>query len=251
MIMKQEYNKWVELLNKRVKMWQLPEYDKPRGIKIVGVIPDMHVSSQHPKAIEFLVDTFITRGVTHIVCIGDWFDMGWQSKKYLKNYNMMGPKETRDATQKYLNKFGQEFPVLKYAIGNHDLRLVAKTEDDFAEDFEEALRRTYNIPEGWEFDIQFIIDNVVYLHGTGNSGVNANYNLMKSKRRSVVHGHLHSLPGITYSNNGIDITFGMNVGSLIDMNSLAFEYGVNSKEKPVNGCGIVYNSKHAEFVPMV
>ena len=251
MIMKQEQTKWIELLNKGVKMWQLPEYDKPRGIKIVGVISDYHAPNHNPRAFQFLIDTFVQRGVTDIVIIGDFIDCYWQSKKYLKNYNVMGPTETKNVTQKIIDVFAREFPVLKYLWGNHEQRITTKVTDDFVEDNEEALRSMYNIPDTWEIGQQFIIDDVCYVHGTGVSGQNGALAMLRTKRMSVVMGHTHSFGGVQYSNNGIETNFALNVGCLVDLNSPVFSYGVNSREKPVLGCGIVYNRSYAEFVPML
>jgi len=250
--MKREYEKWSEMLNSNVKMWQLPEYAKPKGMRVTGIISDLHVPFHNARALEFLVDTFLKRGVTHIICIGDFLDNYWNSKKYLKNYNLMsGPKETMIAAQNVIDLFAVEFPYMKYVLGNHEQRIVASNTDDYFEDIEKVLRRSYKIPSTWIFENQFIIDDVCYLHGTGVTGQNAAMTMMRTKRMSTVIGHTHIFSGVQFSNNDIETSFAMNVGCLIDPTSIVFDYGVNNREKPVLGCGVVYNRSYAEFVPLV
>jgi UDP-2,3-diacylglucosamine pyrophosphatase LpxH len=246
-----EFDKWENMLLDGVKIWQLPENERPKGIHIVGVIPDLHAPFHNKKALSFLIQTFIQRGVTDIVCIGDFFDHFWESKKYVKNYNVMGPTEMKKATQAALNLFAAEFPYVKYVIGNHCLRIVASSEDTFFEDFEEALKRKYIIPEGWDFKMEHIIDGVCYIHGMGVSGQNAALTMMRTKRISTVIGHTHSFASVQYSNNGLETNFAMNVGSLIDPSAPVFEYGVTNKEKPVLSCGVVYNRNYAEVIPLI
>jgi hypothetical protein len=92
---------------------------------------------------------------------------------------------------------------------------------------------------------------VCYHHGTGTSGQNAAMTMMKTKRMSTVIGHTHSFAGVQFSNNGIETNFALNVGCLIDLDAPVFNYGLNNREKPVLGCGIVYSKSYAEFVPLV
>ena len=250
-MIKKETEKWIDMLNKGIKIWQLPDYAKPKGVRIVGVIPDIHVPYQHKKALEFLSRTFVQRGVTDIVCIGDFFDFNWHSKKYVKNYNIMGPTETKKASQRILDMFANEFPYMSFVWGNHDFRIVSSNEDDYFEDVEVAIRRTYSVPSTWKFDMQFVIDDVCYIHGTGVSGQNGALTMMRTKRMSTVIGHTHSFASVVYSNNGIETNFAMNVGCLVDLDAPVFDYGVTNREKPVLACGIVYSKSYAEVVPYV
>jgi len=249
--MKKQFDKYNELVNKGIKIWQLPPNERPKGIKVVGVIPDLHVPFHNKKALDFLVKSFVTRGVTDIVCIGDFFDNYWRSKKYIKNYNIIGPSEEYKASIKTLRLFEQEFPYVSYVIGNHDIRLTATQNDGFVEDFIPTFRETFNLLDTWDIANQFIIDGVCYIHGNGVSGQNAAMTMLRTKRMSTVIGHTHSFAGVVFSDNGIETNFALNCGCLVDMKAPVFDYGLNNREKPVLGCGIVYNKHYAEFVPLV
>jgi len=248
---KKDIKTWEEMILAGIKIWQLPENERPKGIRVTLVIPDLHIPFHNKKALDFLVKTALSRGITDIVCIGDFFDHYWESKKYIKNYNIMGPIETKKASQKSLELFGKEFPYMDFIIGNHDLRIVITNDDDYFENFEEALKRKYMIPTGWKFNTQLIKDDVCYIHGTGTSGQNAALTMMKTKRMSTVIGHTHSFAGVQYSSNGNNTAFALNAGSLIDLNAPVFDYGLTNREKPILGCAVVYNSSYAEFIPLV
>ena len=94
------------------------------------------------------------------------------------------------------------------------------------------------------------IDNVLYIHGTGKSGVNASVSFMTDYRQSVVSGHTHSSGGVNYRASYKDLTFALNVGALINTNHIAFHYGRHFSKKPTLGCGIVVDGKHGFFIPM-
>jgi metallophosphoesterase superfamily enzyme len=249
--MKKEYDKWLDLTNEGIKIYQLPKENKPKGIHVVGIIPDLHIPWHNKKALDFLSNTFQTRGVTDIVIIGDFFDNYWRSRKYIKDYNVMGPTEEYKAAMKSKKLFENEFPYVNYVLGNHDARLTANVNDGFVGNLKDEFRRVFELPSTWNIENQFIIDNVCYHHGTGTSGQNAAMTMLRTKRMSTVIGHTHSFAGVQFSNNGIETNFALNVGCLVDLKAPVFDYGLNNREKPVLGCGVVYNSHYAEFVPLV
>ena len=241
---------WEELLYQGIKMWQLPEKDKPSK-RVVGVISDLHVPYHNKKTTAFLVETFVRRGVTDIVFIGDLLDNYWYGHKYLKDYNVMGPKEDNELSKSILREFYKEFPVATFIIGNHDLRIIKREDDGFIDDFEEVFRRKFCPPTTWTIVTQVVIDGVLYCHGTGVSGQNGAVQMMRAKRMSTVIGHTHTFGGIIYSNNGIDNCFALNVGCLVDTEAPVFNYGLTNREKPVLGCGVVYSKYCAEFIPLI
>lgn len=241
---------WEELFAQGVKIWQLPKKERPVK-KVVGVVPDLHIPYQNPKALDFIVETFVRRGVTDIVFIGDVIDAYWYGHKYLKDYCIIGPREDYELSKLFLQKFYEEFPFATFIIGNHDLRIVRREDDGFVEDFETTFRSKYKPPKGWKVKTQVIIDDVCYIHGTGTSGQNASVTMFRSKRMSTVIGHTHTFGGIIYMNNGIDSGFALNVGCLVDLQAPVFDYGLANREKPTLGCGVVYSKEYAEFIPLL
>ena len=150
----------------------------------MGVIPDTHAPWHHKKTIDFLVKNFQLRGVTEIVHIGDMLDMYWRAKKYIKDYRILGPMEEYKAAKKFVKQLYDEFPYVKYVIGNHDLRLIARNNDDFGDDFITTFRDDFDIPLTWDIRREHIIDNVCYVHGIGASGQNAALIMLRTKRMS-------------------------------------------------------------------
>ena len=99
--------------------------------------------------------------------------------------------------------------------------------------------------------MEWEIDNVLYVHGTGSSGQSGARTRAIANRQSTVIGHSHSFGGVAYMASRNDIIFGMNVGCGIDVDHMAFSYGKNFPKKPTLGCGVVLDGgKTAIFVPM-
>ena len=136
-------------------------------------------------------------------------------------------------------------------MGNHD-QLVNRRmmKHCIPKKFYKTFEESWNFPKGWKTHDFIEIDNVLYLHRTGNSVQKASLSFMQDYRQSVVSGHTHSSGGINYRASYKDLTFALNVGALIDTNNIAFHYGKNFSKKPTLGCGIVVDGKYGFFIPM-
>ena len=195
--------------------------------------------------------TFENRGVTDIVCIGDLID-SYNSSKYTVDPMFAGISEEYRKAKKFVKELSNEFPVMRYVLGNHCNRINKRAiEIGIPTEFLKSLKELYEFPDTWTVGNYCVINKVYYTHGEGVSGYTGAWNMMKAKRMSVVIGHTHTGAGVQYSNNGLETVFALNVGCLIDIKSKAFAYGKDLKEQPVLGCGVVYNSSYAEFIPMV
>jgi hypothetical protein len=84
---------------------------------------------------------------------------------------------------------------------------------------------------------------VVYKHGLGYSGSAGALNAAKDEMKPCVIGHLHADAGIAYWANSQVLLYGMNVGSGIDKDAYAFEYGKNMRKKPILSCGVVIDGQ--------
>lgn len=79
------------------------------------------------------------------------------------------------------------------------------------------------------------------------------YSAVKNSRdnfQNWVQGHSHSEAGVWYTQVENHRIFGMNVGCGLDADLLQFNYGKKFNKKPVLGCGVVIDGKHAIFEPM-
>jgi hypothetical protein len=221
-----------------------------RNGTVVGVVSDLHAPFIHPNYLPFLLDTFNENKVTDIVFIGDIVDNHAISRHMTEPSATGAYYEYQNALESlmpYLNAF----PKARLCLGNHDAipeRQIATL--GMPEIFLKSFRDLWGLPSKWEIDISFIIDDVLYHHGLGASGVNGAINMALTQRMSTVQGHEHSSLKVDYKANQRDMIFGMSVGCGVDNKAYAFEYGKFSKNKPILGTGIVKNSSHAFVVPM-
>jgi hypothetical protein len=66
----------------------------------------------------------------------------------------------------------------------------------------------------------------------------------------AVQGHYHERFNIQYWGNPLALNWGLQVGCLIDKDSLAFEYGRSNLKRPVIGCGIILEGQ-PRLLPLV
>jgi len=65
-----------------------------------------------------------------------------------------------------------------------------------------------------------------------------------------IQGHTHSFGACIHRAGPKDSIWGLNAGCGLDSDAYAARYGVNYKNKPTLGCGIVVDGKYGFFVPM-
>lgn len=231
------------------KIWLKPKKERDKYPKVVGVIPDLHLPYEQDYALDFIVDTFMRYGVSDIVFIGDMVDFHTVSN-HGYDPDGYGPMYEYELTNQKLQKWFKEFPEAKYIMGNHDNRIkrIANT-NGIPGAFVKSFRELFNIPDTWEIDDEFIIDNVNYSHGLKQGGIYSAANTAKLNMMSSVIGHYHAQGGVYYINNGAETIFGMSVGALVNDEALAFQYGKFNKYKSLMGCGVVINDKEAYFIP--
>lgn len=223
---------------------------KVKPIDVIGVIGDVHCPFNHPNYLQFCIDTFKRYGVNQVVCIGDLVD-NHAISRHPTEPNARGAYDEYDRALTEVGKYIKAFPKVKLCAGNHDdipYRQAATL--GIGDRFLKSFSELWQLPKTWEIADEFILNNVLFKHGIGFSGENAAMLAAKRECMSVVVGHLHSNAGVKYLANKRDLIFGMSVGCGIDVAAYAFAYGKHTPQRPILGCGIVFNSSHAEFVPM-
>lgn len=229
-----------------------PEYKKvnPDKPRIVGVVGDLHCPFNHNNYLQFLIDTFKEWKVTDVVFIGDIVDLHAISRHQTEPSAKGAEREYQLALYE-LSKYVKAFPKAKVTYGNHDdipKRQIATL--GMPESFLKTFKDLWNLPNGWEVDNHFIIDDVLYHHGLGSCGINGAINKALNERMSVVQGHEHSSFKIDYRANQKDIIFGLSCGCGVDNSAYAFNYGKFASKKPVLGTAIIKSSSEAYLVAM-
>lgn len=217
------------------------------------VIPDVHTPYMVPGFVAFLRETKRKYGCAdEVICIGDEIEAAALSfHEQDADSPAAGDELDRAITQ--LRTLYRAFPQAKVCVGNHTARwwrkaAAAGIPERCIKDYREVLEA----PGGWVWANEFLIDGVLYVHGTGCSGKLAALNLAMRRGVSCVIGHLHTTAGINYQNTHgpRGLIFGLNVGCGIDGKARCFRYAANNPDKPILGCGVVFDRHSAMFVPM-
>ena len=218
--------------------------------KVVGVFGDTHIPFHHPNYLQFVKDTFEKYQVTDIVCTGDIFDFHAISR-FQSEASAKSSYDELDMAIESGKEYTDTFPNVIVTKSNHDsipYRQAATL--GLGERFLKKFNELMELPPTWVLKTAHIMDDVLYKHGENCGGKDGAINAAINERMSTVIGHQHSFAGCKYVANHRDIIFGMNVGCGIDVDAYAFAYGKHAKYRPILGCGIVYSSDYAQFVPM-
>lgn len=216
----------------------------------VLAIGDLHAPFTHPRYFDFIRKTQDKFKCNKVISLGDIVD------QHAINYHEHDPdgRSSGDEiciTIRKLQKWYKEFPKLQICKGNHDSLPSRKMKTNgLSKKYLKSMNDVFEMPKGWIWHDEIIIDNVLYMHGTGKWGKYAHIQWAIDNRISTVTGHAHSNGGCQYLASKRDIIFGLNVGCGIDIKSYAMTYGKDFARRPTIGCGVVLDGVTAFFVPM-
>jgi predicted phosphodiesterase len=217
----------------------------------VLAISDTQIPFEHPDALAFCKAIAKKEKPDLIFQMGDLIDVH-STSDYDPDPDGYSPGHELEKTREKLKAWVKAFPKVTILLGNHDVRyhkaaLKARIPADVLKSFSDILQT----PKGWEYVEEVVIDEVLYTHGDGATGVspNASIELAKSSMMSTVHGHFHVNAGIQYYANKRHLVFAFNTGCLIDRKSYAFNYGKKLTKKPILGIGVIENGV-PKFIPM-
>jgi len=230
------------------RLWLLKEDKKPIN-RVVGVVGDVHLPFELDDYLSFVIKSFIKHKVTDIVFIGDLID-NHAISRHINSTKAMSPVREYQLALEKVKEWTATFPKAKFCIGNHDSIPSRQLADlGIPPLFLKSYKSLWELPNKWEVDVEFIIDEVYYFHGINSSGKDGAVNTALLNRMSTVQGHSHSFLGCKFLANKRDVIFGMNVGCGIDIDSYAMEYGKSFIKKPTLGCGVVYSKEEAYAIP--
>jgi predicted phosphodiesterase len=190
--------------------------------------------------LDFCLDIYKRVKCEKVIHIGDLVDNASMSFHHDIDPNGKSPKDEIEEARKSLREWYKAFPRVFLCLGNHDRRVDLKGKHvGLPECVFRPFRDIWGLPSGWREAFSHEIDGVRYQHGTGYSGDTAHLKAAYNNRQSTVIGHTHSGAGIGYLANEKDCVFAMNVGSGIDRNKIAFNYGREFKKKPIISAGVV------------
>jgi predicted phosphodiesterase len=199
-----------------------------------------HIPFEHPKYLDFLLDTRDRVKCGTIVCLGDLVDNHSLSMKFDQDPNGLSPTDEIREARLHLKKYFKAFPSLFLSLGNHDSRVDLKAKHvGLPEDVFRPFRDIWGLPKEWKDAYSHEIDGVKYMHGTGLSGDNAPEKASILNRQSTVIAHIHHNLKSGYMTSNRDRILYMGVGCGIDIKRYAFEYNRDFIKRPVLGCGVI------------
>lgn len=216
----------------------------------VLTVSDLHSPFHHPAALDFLSDLRRLVKPDVVVCLGDEVDgHGWS--RHDRNPDAPGQRDELAAARVFLACLAKLFKRMKVCRSNHGERAARKIiRAGLPSAFLRDMRDVLGAPATWEWADRHIVDGVLYKHGEGFSGQNSALAAAQAARYRTVIGHVHSWAGIQYHRGEVDTVWGMNVGCLVDVDSLAMAYAKHSKNKQVIGTGAVLNGV-PQFFPLL
>ena len=222
---------------------------KDRGS--VLILADSHLPFEHEHYLDFCFGIRKRCKCEKVVHIGDLVD-NHSISYHEHDPDGWSPEYEMKETDKHLKEWFKAFPELNLCRGNHDSLVDRKGKTvGLPRRAFRPFRDIWKLPKEWIDDFEFVIDNVLYKHGTGMNGKYAHVQAAERSRMSTVIGHTHSSGGVEYLASSRDCIFAMNVGCGIDRKKYAFAYGKDFPRKPILGCGVVTDEgKFAQFFPM-
>lgn len=210
------------------------------------VIPDLHIPFNHRNSLSFCKQVYKDFGCKDVVCIGDILDHH-RISRHVSEPDAWGAMTELEVACKELKKWYKAFPKVDIVDGNHDLIPYRQAKElGIPRAFLRDLEDVYGMPKGWKFHPHLVKDGVYYIH-IGGSGMNASMNKAKQMSMSTVCGHTHRHGGVIYFSNPKQLFFGLNSGCLLEKEAYAMRY---NNTEPTLGCGVVYSSTEAYFIPM-
>jgi len=217
----------------------------------VLVVGDTHIPFVRPGYLQFCKDLKKEYRTNVTLHIGDVCDSHAIS---FHEHNPELPNALDEYKQAYeiVKEWKAAFPKMLVSIGNHCSRIT-------------KLASSVNIPsqmlkthqeiwgtKNWDWQWEFVIDNVRYIHGhASGGGLWPAYNSMRKSAMSTVMGHYHSAAGIKWLVNPTSRLFGLDVGSGIDDKQLAFAYNqFNTVRSVISAAVVLEGMPYLELQPI-
>lgn len=207
--------------------------EKIRNVLVIG---DPHIPFIKEGYLQFCKSIYEKYNCSKVIIIGDLLD-NHAGSFHESDPDGMSAGDELSVSEKMIYEMYAMFPNALVCLGNHDLIPDRKAfSAGISKKWIKRIDEILNLPN-WTFAEEFVIDGVLYTHGTGR----------KARQRciqeftSIVQGHYHS---DTYYETFVSehkLLFALQVGCGIDRRSYAMAYGKHFK-KPQLNCGVVMDN---------
>lgn len=206
----------------------------------VLIISDMHIPYQHKDALDFLSDLKAKYKPTRVICMGDELDHHALSF-HDSDPDLLSAGDEIKAALSTVSDLHKLFPEMTLLDSNHGSLVYRKAKHHgIPKRYIRSYQEVLGVGEGWRWVNDLVItlpskDKVYFCHGKAQRGIQLSQNM----GMSVVQGHFHSEFNINYWSNPVNVFFSMQVGCLVDDNSLAMAYNKLTLKRPIIGTGLI------------
>jgi len=216
--------------------------DKEDNSRIL-LISDMHIPYHHQDLIPFLKHLKAKYNPTRVICMGDELD------KHALSYHDSDPDlpSAGDELRKSLPVIAELFeifPKMDIIESNHGSLVWRKAKTfGIPKHYIKSYNDVLGVDGGWKwsFDLTIELPNgqKCYLHHGKTSNV---IQLSQQMGMCAVQGHYHESFKIDYWGNPTGLYWGMQIGCLIDDDTMAFNYNNVNIKRPIIGTGLIIDS---------
>lgn len=218
--------------------------------KSILIISDTHIPYHHKDLLPFLKTIKKKYKPDRVVHIGDEVDKHAMSM-HDSDPDLPSAGDELKQSLPIIKQLENLFPDMDILDSNHGSLVYRRA---LKHGIPKAYLRHYNefleVGKGWKWHDDLTLDTpggpVYFCHGK----VADVLKLAQSMGMSCVQGHYHSSYSIKYYGNSLGLYFGLQVGCLIDKDSLAFRYNKTQRARPIIGLGMIIDGL-PKLIPMV
>jgi len=208
--------------------------------EVVLAFGDNHLPYQHIDMLKFLSDIKDAYKPTRVICNGDLVD-NHNISYHEKEVEISGFCLELDKARAFIQGLFDVYPELEIVKGNHDLLFLRKMKSaQLHPSLLRSFNEIYEVADTWRWvdSIELITplkQKVIFEHGVSARA------LLVAKERGCcfVQSHYHAKMSIEYFGNTVLPNWAMQLGSLLNSESLAMAYGKAFKAKPKIGVGLI------------
>ena len=239
---KEDVYKAKKVIYGKIKLVEEPIKKMPKMSKNILIIGDTHLPYEKEGYLEFCKEQYDKFNCDTVIHIGDLID-SHATSRHPSIPDAYSAGDELEYSIKKLKEWYKVFPEVRVCIGNHDARVSRGAQDmKIASKWLKNYNEVLEVPN-WEFKEYFEINDTLYVHGTGTTGMTAAYTRALNIGKNIVMGHLHSEASILHHKLPDRTIWGMIVGCGVDENSYGMNYAKNFPKKSVISCGVVLGNQ--------
>ena len=219
--------------------------------KSILVISDQHAPYHHIDTLNFLSAIKKKYKPDTVVNIGD--EMDWHSISFHDSHpGLYSPSHELKIARQFFKDLEKLFPKQYVMDSNHGSLVFRKaTRYGLPHEVFKSYNHMLGVGKGWTWHEDLILkasngQKIYFCHGKYKDVLK----VAQQYGMCTVQGHYHTCYKIDYWSNPNELLWGTQVGCLINMKSLAFEYNKLQKSRPVIGTGIIIDGL-PKLIPMV